>query len=241
MVRPMRGPVALVGSGEFLDVMRPIDEQLLEGRPKRAAYLPTAAGPEGMERVRYWLDLAETHFQSMGVEPIPVPVVDRKDADRADLASLVDGAGLVYLSGGDPAYLASTLRASAVWQAILQAFGQGAALAGCSAGACALTGVVGSLRRLNQQIAKGLGVVPQLAVIPHFDRFSTWDPDIVERMITRTPKNLHIVGIDERTALVGGPKTFEVKGDGAVWHIRRDATRERYVANDTVSFELEES
>ena len=236
IVSPMPGPVALIGSGEFLDVMRPIDEALLKGRPKKAAILPTAAGEEGSGRIRYWMDLAKSHFEAMGVEPIPVPVTDRNDAERTDLASLVTGVGLVYLSGGRPSYLADTLRDTVVWRAIRQVFEQGAALAGCSAGACALSGSASSFRRLGKEATPGLGVIPQLAVIPHFDRFLAWDPDLLARMITHTPKDLHIVGIDEKTALVGGPRTFVVNGDGSVWRINRDASRERYVANDSVTF-----
>ena len=44
---PHPGPIALVGSGEFLPVMEDVDRGLLAGRPPRAAFLPTAAGEEG--------------------------------------------------------------------------------------------------------------------------------------------------------------------------------------------------
>ena len=36
----------------------------------------------------------------------------------------VAGAGLVYLSGGNPLYLTETLRDSAVWHAIVEAWGR---------------------------------------------------------------------------------------------------------------------
>ena len=71
---------------------------------------------------------------------VVVPVVDRISADDPELAGLVAGAGLVYLSGGNPPFLASTLRGTRVWAAIEDAWRAGAALAGCSAGAMALTG-----------------------------------------------------------------------------------------------------
>ena len=38
----------------------------------------------------------------MGVEPVPLEVLDREDAERPELAAKVAGAGLVYLSGGNP-------------------------------------------------------------------------------------------------------------------------------------------
>jgi cyanophycinase-like exopeptidase len=133
------GPVALVGSGEYLDVMVDVDRSLLAGRPPRAVFLPTAAAEEGEDRVRYWLELGGRHFQRLGVEPVPLPVLTREDASREELAALVQGAGLVYLSGGNPGYLASTLRGTLVWEAIVAAWHLGASLAGCSAGACALS------------------------------------------------------------------------------------------------------
>ena len=138
--------MALVGSGEFLEVMVPVDAELLAGRPQRAVFLPTASAEEGPERVRYWIELATAHYASMGVEPVPLEVLDREDAERPELASRVAGAGLVYLSGGNPGYLAHTLAGTAVWQAILEAWRSGAALAGCSAGACALSRIADDFR-----------------------------------------------------------------------------------------------
>ena len=67
------GPVALVGSGDSLEAMVPVDAGLLEGRPRRAAVLPTAASLEGDERVAWWLDLARRHYDGMGVGAVPFP------------------------------------------------------------------------------------------------------------------------------------------------------------------------
>jgi hypothetical protein len=52
------GPLALVGSGEYLPVMAGVEGALIEGRPRRYVQIPTAAAPEGRQRLRYWLDLA---------------------------------------------------------------------------------------------------------------------------------------------------------------------------------------
>src|SRR2546430_975557 len=113
------GPVALVGSGEFLPVMEAVDAALLAGRPPRLAFLPTAAAQEGAERVDYWVELATEHCRRLGVEAVPVLALDRAGADDPGLAALIAGAGLVYLSGGNPGYLAETLRGSLVFDAIV--------------------------------------------------------------------------------------------------------------------------
>src|SRR2546426_2259468 len=123
------GPLALVGSGEFLPVMEAIDAGLLAGRPPRLVFLPTAAAQEGAERVDYWVELATKHCRRLGVEAVPLLALDRAGADDPDLAGQIAGAGLVYLSGGNPGYLAETLRGSLMFDAIVAACRDGAALA----------------------------------------------------------------------------------------------------------------
>src|ERR1700749_4873821 len=86
----------------------------------------------------------------------------RDEAGSADLAALIDGAGLIYLSGGNPQFLARTLRGTRVWAAIEAAWRSGAALAGCSAGAIALTDWVPAVRTpaREPEAEPGLGVLP---------------------------------------------------------------------------------
>jgi cyanophycinase len=214
------GPIALAGSGEFLPVMEPVDRALLRGRPPRAAILPTAAALEGDDRVAYWLDLGRRHYEAMDVEPVPVPVRNRADADDLALAALVAEVGLVYLSGGDPHYLASTLRGSAVWAAIVEAWQGGTALAGCSAGAMALGAGAPSLRGQGDVpagVANGLGLLPDLAVIPHFDMIERWSSGAVDRFLAWSPAGTVTLGIEEETALVSAGSAWRVSGAGAVW------------------------
>ena len=92
--------------------MDALDDELLAGRRRRAVFLPTAAAQEGEERLQYWVDLGVGHFTRLGAEVEPVLVLGRADADDPGMAEKVAGAGLVYLSGGDPRFLAETLRGS---------------------------------------------------------------------------------------------------------------------------------
>ena len=223
----LRGPLALVGSGEFLPQMVAVDRVLLEGRAPRAAFLPTAAGQEGEASVERWLSLGAAHYTAMGIEPVPVRVVDRRDADDPALADLIGAVGLIYLSGGNPGYLAETLRGTRVWAAIEAAWRAGAALAGCSAGAMALTADAPHVRGGALTARPGLGLVAGLAVIPHFDRMAGWDPHVTARAMIPRGDGVTMVGIDEDTALVGGPTEWTVMGrqrvtvfgpDGATVH-----------------------
>jgi cyanophycinase len=214
--------------------MEPVDRALLQGRPQRAAFLPTAAALEGDARVAYWLDLGRQHYERLGVEPVPVPVRTRQDADDPDMAAKVAGVGLVYLSGGDPHHLAATLRGTLVWSAIVEAWHAGAALAGCSAGAMALTagapaGVGTAQRHVSTDgaaadgnaggdgQANGLGLVPGIAVVPHFDMIERYRPGAVERFRAWQPEDSVLLGIEEETALLGDGASWRVEGRGAVW------------------------
>jgi cyanophycinase len=225
MTQRGHGPVALVGSGEYLPVMEPIERDLLRDRPPRMVQLATAAAPEGAASLRYWYDLGADAARRLGVEQVIVPVVDRDSAQDPALAKLVAGAGLVYLSGGSPPYLAATLRDTAVWAAITAAWQAGAALAGCSAGAMALTAAVPDIRRPSQPVESGLGAVPHLRVLPHFDRFVARMSNGHLRRLTAASEGVTVVGIDEETALVGGPEEWQVWGRRSVWIIEGDGRR----------------
>ncbi len=229
--------MALVGSGEFLEEMVEVDAELLAGRAQRAVFLPTAAAEEGPERVRYWIDLGTAHYAAIGVEAVPLEVLNRDDAQRSELAAKVAGAGLVYLSGGNPGYLAHTLAGTAVWQAILEAWQSGTALAGCSAGACALTRIADDFRRPGRFVGEGLSVVPEFVVLPHFDRIEHWAPGLVERMSERVPLGAVLIGIDENTALVGDNAGFIVRGQNSVWRIDEEGSRSQFRAGEHLEWQ----
>jgi len=227
------GPLALVGSGEYLPVMAEVERGLLTGRPPRYVQIPTAAAHEGQASLDRWVALGREQAERLGVEAVPVVVRNRTDADDPAMATLLDGAGLIYLSGGSPTGLARILRGTAVAAAIEAAWRGGAALAGCSAGAMALTSWVPSLRRPGVEPHDGLDLVPHLRVIPHFDRFERWMPDVVGRYLARAPEGTEVVGIDEDTALVWDDGRWTVQGQRQVWLLHPDG-RSPYPAGATL-------
>jgi cyanophycinase len=233
----MPGPLALVGSGEYLPVMAGVEGMLLQGRAPRYVQIPTAAAPEGEHSLRRWLDLGAAQAERLGVEQVPVVVRDRAEANSEELAVLIDGAGLVYLSGGNPAYLARTLRDTLVWDAVVAAWQSGSALAGCSAGAIALTGWVPSFRAPDSEPDPGLGVLPGLRVLPHFDKMLAWAPDLLTRAGMRPPAGTTVIGIDEDTAIAdmtGAGNAWQVHGRQQAWIIQ-DGLRRGYPAGSTLT------
>ena len=211
------GPLALVGSGEYLPQMTGLEASLLQGRAPRYVQLATAAVPDGPKVVEHWHELGRAQAERIGVEAVIVPVNVRADAMDEANVGLVSDAGLIYMSGGNPGYLADTLRETAVWDAIVRAWQNGAALAGCSAGAMALTSWVPSLRHPKKGGTPGLGLLPHLRVIPHFDMFTKRMPDVATRFLLPFDENATTLGIDEDTAIVGGPEEWTVHGRQSAW------------------------
>jgi cyanophycinase len=222
-----------VGSGEYTPAMLAVEAALIAGRPPRYVQIPTAAGQEAPARLDYWVRLGREQAQRLGVEAVPLRVTTRAQADDPAVAAQLAGAGLIYLSGGDPGFLADTLRDTALWAAIVAAWHDGAALAGCSAGAMAMAARVPALRRPGGTGRSGLGLLPHLQVLPHFDRMLGRMPDLFSRPFMRPDPGVHLIGVDEDTALVGGPERFTVQGRQSVW-VLGEGPRRGYPAGSTL-------
>ena len=136
----MNGSLALVGSGEYLPVMAEFEKSLLEdgiknGKENIYIQIPTAAAQESASRLEYWRDLGQKQAEAIGAKPLFLPIYTRDNAQNMDFVNQISNGALIYMSGGDPHYLAKTLIDTPIWQAIVKNWQSGASLAGCSAGA----------------------------------------------------------------------------------------------------------
>jgi cyanophycinase len=175
----------------------------------RAAIVPTAAA---RENAKLAADNGVRYFRhTLHVAAEPVMVVDTASAADARLARRLRQAALIYLTGGDPAYLVATLRGSRAWQAIEEAYAQGAVLAGASAGAMALCELVWRPGRDDWEA--GLGLVQGIALIPHF---AEQPAERIQKLRLRLPEAVTLVGVDEMTALQWRQGTWRVAGRGTV-------------------------
>lgn len=208
------GILSLVGSGEYLPKMEPVDRWLLSqlSEPARVVCLATAAGTEGQARIEYWGNLGTAHFTKLGAASVEaVPVITRSDAEISGLASRIGSANFVYLSGGKPNYLLQTLKDSLVWQAILSVLAKGGIVAGCSAGAMIFGEKIAS-SPLNWSLDDGFGLLPSVFIIPHYDEI----PGLVKGGLPYVNRSLSLVGIDGNTALVCSSNECRVIGSGCV-------------------------
>src|SRR5512141_2568432 len=203
----MKGLIALLGSGEYLPVMNDVDRYLLgsvvtDGRVPQVVCLPTAAGEEGDESVSRWLRMGQEHFEALGAKVHPLQIIDRASADDPIYEAIIEGADLVYFSGGNPLYLYETMNGSRAWAAAQRAWERGSVYAGCSAGAMILARRLPNFRRLGAATVAGFGLVQADYVMPHFDHAGPFK--FLVNLLRRSMKdNEYMLGIDEDTALVG--------------------------------------
>ncbi len=226
----INGTVALVGAGEYLEGMLPVDKKLLErvnGTP-RVVVLPTASAPDGEGVPERWARMGVEHFAQLGVSAEPVMLLNRTDADNAEISLHISESNFIYFSGGKPRFLLETLQGTRSWQAILDVFSAGGIIAGCSAGAMVLGGVVFDFPQIWRTIP-ALGLVPGIAIIPHFDEL----PALMVGTITRGKRKSTIVGIDGTTALVGSGHQWIVHGRGSVTVFAKNG-KQRYVESEVV-------
>lgn len=203
--------LALVGSGEYLPAMEPVDRELISRLQEapRVVCLPTAAGKEGPERINYWSCLGVDHFTGLNATVDALPVIDRASANDRDFATTIASANVVYLSGGKPNYLYDTLKGSLAWEAVLSVLDKGGLLAGCSAGAM----VLGEKFFGFPGLKTGFNFLPGVTVIPHFDEIPAY---VIKSVKALARKDLTVLGIEGNTALVCSGEHYEVLGRGGV-------------------------
>ena len=200
-----RGAVALVGSGEYLIQMQEIETDLLHrgisrGKSNTYIQIPTGAGQESADRIEFWKERGAAQAERMGATCHFLPILKREDAFNPQYIEEVTNAGLIYFSGGDPGYITEVFEETPLWEKIKQEFNSGSSLAGCSAGAMAFGSKIVGLRISHAQ--SGLGLIPEIEVIPHYDKFLGWVPDRIASIALRSDEGTYLLGIDEDTALV---------------------------------------
>ena len=238
----MNGSLALVGSGEYLPAMATFEKSLIDDgikNGKRPIYvqIPTAAGQESDDRLEYWKQLGKTQADRLGVDSIFLPIFTREDANNPDFVSLIHNSALIYMSGGDPHYLAETLMGTALWSAIQENWRTGTSLAGCSAGAMVLSSHIPNFRLLKKAPTAGLNLLPEIRVIPHFNKFFRWIPESAAKVLLHVPDDSILIGVDELTAIVkrSGDDHWVVVGEAKV-HVLKGMPDQQLGDGEVITF-----
>jgi cyanophycinase-like exopeptidase len=195
-----------------------IDDGIKNGKRPIYVQIPTAAGKESPDRLEYWKQLGKSQADRLGVDSIFLPIFTREDANNPDYVTLIHDSALMYMSGGDPHHLAETLMDTPLWSAMQENWRTGASLAGCSAGAMVLSSHIPNFRLLKKSPTAGLNLLPEIRVIPHFNKFFKWIPESAAKVLLHVPDNSILIGVDEMTAIVkrSGDEHWVVVGEAKV-------------------------
>lgn len=237
----MDGSLALVGSGEYLPAMTSFERSLFDdgvknGKQPTYIQVPTAAAQESDDRRNFWKELGQRQADAMGVTAKFLPIYTRDDAFKQEHVDAIRDSALMYLSGGDPHYLSEVLIDTPVWAAIVENWRSGASLAGCSAGAMVLSAQIPNFRMLKRSPSKGLNLLPQIRVIPHFNKFFRWIPESAAKVLLHVPDDSILIGVDELTAIVkrSGNEDWVVVGEAKV-HVLRGLPDQQLCDGDQIN------
>jgi cyanophycinase len=215
------GIVALMGGDEFGNACVPMDKALLALLGiwcPSVVILPTAAA---FERPELAAQHGVDYFQDLETRPRVVMVLSRTEANDPAVISPIETADVVYLTGGNPAYLLETLRDTSVWQAIRTCLDRGGMVIGSSAGAM----VLGNRMRTGAgRWENGLGLASGVAVLPHHPKCPAASQHVARHGL---PDEIVLLGIPTATAAYSN--------DGLQWQVVGEAPVTVYTPNGVVT------
>jgi cyanophycinase len=232
--------LAFMGSGEFEPWHDEVDRWLLDRAQGDGSVLivPAASAPEGDDVFDDWGTRGIAHYRRLGVPASVVPIRTRSDADREDVVAQIDGASVVFFSGGNPFALAEALRGSAWWARVVERLDDGLGFAGCSAGVSFLNDKTIDTAEMSfsgDPWKPGLGLVNDVRFGLHWDVVDRWIPGATSFIEASLAPGQVLVGIDEVTAMVGDGARWRVVGR-AVVHVLQRGDWMHHAAGDV--FEL---
>lgn len=217
------GYLLLEGGAEFGGRMRDPDLKAIElagGFDAPIRIIPTAAAPDnnhqraGNNGIRW--------FQSLGAKDVgSLPLIDKPSASNANVIKSLRDAKLIYLLGGFTHYLGQTLKDSPAWDGAMEAYRNGAVIAGSSAGAMVMCEFY--FDPSAGRVHEGLNLVSNSLVLPHHNTFGkSWAPKLLQKI-----PDVTLIGIDERTGMLnnGENNTWNIYGAGKVTLYRNGASK----------------
>ena len=131
------GILALVGGGEWQEGCD--FDAALPGRRGHGPRCWCCPPPRAYEHPERLVVRAGEWFAPLGGQVEGLMVLNRADAENDGAADIMRRARLIYLAGSSPMHVRSVLKHSAVWDALVAAWRDGAVVVGSSGAAMALT------------------------------------------------------------------------------------------------------
>lgn len=200
--------IILLGSGEFTKPLEPIDREILSllrnQNDPLISIIPTAAGQEA--DYYKWIEMGMNHFKGLNARAEGIPIADRSQTNDSHYLEQITKSDIIYFSGGKPDYLFSELENTPFWKTVMNSYNKGSVLIGSSAGSMVMGNQFVSITAGEREkgkmpiLKKGFGLLDYI-VIPHFDRFAQWDPELDKIMLDNSTSQ-QWMGIEEDTALI---------------------------------------
>lgn len=218
--KPGAGTLIIIGGAEKKDTDKKVLECVAQHAGSGRLVVMTVATSEPEE---VWQEYRKI-FRELGVKNLDhLDVRDREEALEESCAEILEGASVLFFTGGDQLRITSQLGDSHVYQRIEEHYRNGGVIAGTSAGASVMsrTMLVSGNGDESHKIDSVLGMAPGLGLIEDV----VIDQHFAERgrlgrllaAVAQNPRTLGI-GIDEDTAIVvEREKSFQVIGNGAVY------------------------
>lgn len=215
-----RGKLIIIGGHEDKEGRAKILQQVADrvGGGKLVVATVGSQEPEEM-----WKDYQKV-FRELGVKKLGhLHVETREEALEGGREKVLEGATVVFFTGGDQLRITSQLGDTPVYQKLQDIYDKGGTIAGTSAGASVMSSTMligGSQNGSHKledviQMAPGFGLIMDVVIDQHFAERGR-----LGRLVAAVSQNLaHLgLGIDENTAvLVEGDSDFKVIGKGAVY------------------------
>lgn len=218
-----KGHLFIIGGGARSEVMMKRFVSLAQRAPhKKTVIFPMASGSPAESGQSMKEELI-----GLGLPDVEFYVLTREQAMQADSASLLDGVGSIYFTGGDQSRLTAALGGTAVHKRLMEIYQDGGVIGGTSAGAAVMSGIMitGNEKRPveegdesfekilsdNIEVTPGFGFIETAIIDQHFVARKRHNRLI--SLVVEYPDILGI-GIDESTAIIVNPDgIFEVVGD----------------------------
>lgn len=214
-----RGPLMAIGGAEDKFKDRRILSRFVElsgGPEARIVVIPTASSlPEAGQ-------LYVSIFRELGAKTSSIlSVATRHDAFEEETVALIENCTGIFMTGGNQIRIAATLGGTPVSEAIQKRSREGVPIAGTSAGASVMSGIMiaggrsgTTPRRQLARMSAGLGLIDSVIIDQHFR-----ERNRVGRLVTMVSYNPGLlgIGIDEDTAaIISAEGLIEVLGKGSV-------------------------
>jgi len=212
------GPLIIVGGREDKHDEKTILRELVRRCDGGKLVVATVASDVAED---VWKDY-EKVFHELGVKDVVhLDVNSIEEARDPEHLKLIEGAALVYFTGGDQLKITTRLGGTPLLDKIMELHNAGAVIAGTSAGASVMSATMltggendDSHKVGNWMMAPGLGLTKEMIIDQHFAQRGR-----IGRLLGAVALNpgLLCVGIDEDTSIIVTETGFEVFGSNAVY------------------------